>query len=317
MLMQNSNPEINLKIIKELRDKGAELLEKKQTLGLFKWYISTGNLLGDLLGNDNNYTKAFRGILISKQDDLKNLNISEFENFINVATYTALTMLNVLIDELDIKIRHKIISPQSSTLDQNVSQNRNIFIVHAHSEEIKNEVELFIRSIGLNPIILHQQPNLGRTVIEKIEGSSDVGFAIIILTSDDIGGAALVRDDENEDPTVIFPEYLSDIIEKFSIFIKEPRGYPLHETDIEPFIITKKLLKTIRMRARQNVIFEFGFFIARIGRNRVAALCEEEIERPSDIDGLLYTQIDINGEWKKKLAMEINAAGIKIDNKYL
>ena len=63
-----------------------------------------------------------------------------------------------------------------------------IFIVHGRNENIKNEVELVVMKLGLDPIILHQQPNHGKTIIEKFEKYSDVGFAIIILTADDKGG---------------------------------------------------------------------------------------------------------------------------------
>jgi predicted nucleotide-binding protein len=50
---------------------------------------------------------------------------------------------------------------------------------------LKEAVARFIQHIGLQPIILHEQPNSGRTVIEKFEVASDVGFAVILLTPDD------------------------------------------------------------------------------------------------------------------------------------
>ncbi|MFT4283458.1 MAG: nucleotide-binding protein [Protaetiibacter sp.] len=63
-------------------------------------------------------------------------------------------------------------------------------------------------------------------------------------------------------------------------------------------------------RARQNVILELGMFLARLGRSRVAIIYNEEVERPSDIDGLLYlpfkTQVD---EVKMNLFKELKAAG--------
>ena len=62
-----------------------------------------------------------------------------------------------------------------------------IFIVHGHDGEAREMVARFISQIGLTPIILHEQANRGRTVIEKVEANSDVGFAVVLLTPDDEG----------------------------------------------------------------------------------------------------------------------------------
>ncbi|PVW02517.1 hypothetical protein DEA06_15335 [Microbacterium sp. Gd 4-13] len=68
-----------------------------------------------------------------------------------------------------------------------------------------------------------------------------------------------------------------------------------------------------RPRARQNVILEMGFFFGLIGRQRVAVLYESNVELPSDISGLVYTEVDAAGGWKPKLAAELDRAGIKVD----
>jgi predicted nucleotide-binding protein len=66
-------------------------------------------------------------------------------------------------------------------------------------------------------------------------------------------------------------------------------------------------------RARQNVVFELGFFFAQLGRERVAVLRDPEVEKPSDLDGLVYIEIDPNGAWKHKLIKELEAVGIEVD----
>jgi predicted nucleotide-binding protein len=71
----------------------------------------------------------------------------------------------------------------------------------------------------------------------------------------------------------------------------------------------------LQPRARQNVIFEFGFFVAALGRKRVAILHDEGAELPSDIDGLLYIPLDPAGGWKLLLARELDAAQIQVDTK--
>lgn len=65
---------------------------------------------------------------------------------------------------------------------------RKIFVVHGHDDGILNGVARFVDRIGFEPIILREQANQGRTIIEKIEANSDVGFAIVLLTPDDVGG---------------------------------------------------------------------------------------------------------------------------------
>jgi predicted nucleotide-binding protein len=141
---------------------------------------------------------------------------------------------------------------------------KEVFIIHGHNEELKKEVAETIKSFSLIPIILHERPNKGRTIIEKLEEEgSKVGFAVALLTPDDIyipGGSS-----------------------------------------------------TTISRARQNVILEMGYFMGLLGRNRVCAICFEGVERPSDIDGLLYISYDNDGEWKEKLAKEIGSAGIQIE----
>jgi len=68
-----------------------------------------------------------------------------------------------------------------------------------------------------------------------------------------------------------------------------------------------------RQRARQNVIFELGYFIGRLGRNRVCALYSENVEIPSDYSGVLFIKFDEAGAWRLSLAKEIKAAGITVD----
>lgn len=65
---------------------------------------------------------------------------------------------------------------------------RRVFIVHGHDEEVKAVVARFLDNCGLEPIILHEQPDQGRTIIEKFEDTSDVAFAVVLLTPDDVGG---------------------------------------------------------------------------------------------------------------------------------
>lgn len=64
---------------------------------------------------------------------------------------------------------------------------RQVFVVHGHDEEAKQSVARFLEKLRLEAVILSERPNEGRTVIEKFEKNSDVGFAIVLLTPDDLG----------------------------------------------------------------------------------------------------------------------------------
>lgn len=70
--------------------------------------------------------------------------------------------------------------------------------------------------------------------------------------------------------------------------------------------------KDINPRARQNVIFEMGFFVGCLERKRVILLKKGEIEIPSDYTGVLYIELDDNGEWKKDLIRELKNAGCEV-----
>lgn len=145
-----------------------------------------------------------------------------------------------------------------------------VFIIHGHDDGAKQSLARFIESLGLTAVILHEQTWGGRTVIENFERHANVGFAIALLTPDDLGQ---------------------------SISEKAP---------------------TLRPRARQNVIFELGFFIGKLGRDRVAVLYKSHpekghIEIPSDYQGIRYVDMDANEGWKLLLARDIKSAGIPID----
>lgn len=64
-----------------------------------------------------------------------------------------------------------------------------------------------------------------------------------------------------------------------------------------------------RERARQNVVFEHGYLMAKLGRENVCALVKGSIETPNDISGVVYVQLDQYGGWKSEVAKELTACG--------
>lgn len=70
-----------------------------------------------------------------------------------------------------------------------------VFIVHGKSVKPIQELKAMLREFGLKPIVLHEQPSGSRTIIEKLEKYSDVGYAFVVLTPDDVG--KLANDKQN------------------------------------------------------------------------------------------------------------------------
>jgi len=74
------------------------------------------------------------------------------------------------------------------------NRSRRVFVVHGHDGEAREMVARFLKAMEFEPVILHEQANQGGTVIEKFEANSDVDFAVILLTPDDLGRS--IREDE-------------------------------------------------------------------------------------------------------------------------
>jgi predicted nucleotide-binding protein len=145
-----------------------------------------------------------------------------------------------------------------------------VFVVHGHDHATKTELESFLTYVGIEPVVLHRQPDQGRTLIEKFEHHSDVGYAFILLTPDDVAYSAAENDLTDEE-------------------------------------------RSKELRARQNVIFEFGFFVGKLGRTRVCCLIKGHVAKPSDINGLVYKPIPDSIEGIGfSIIKELRAAGYTV-----
>src|SRR6516225_7792305 len=100
----------------------------------------------------------------------------------------AIELLNRAIQALEDKITDLGISQEPAVDSAQFS--KDVFIVHGHDDPAKMEVARLIERAGLNAVILHEKPNAGRTIIEKFEKYAGLaGFAVVLLTPDDVGGA--------------------------------------------------------------------------------------------------------------------------------
>ena len=100
-----------------------------------------------------------------------------------------LTRLEAILERLELIPEIQSLPQERSVSKTPVTKGNKIFIVHGHDESIKEATARFLEKLGLKPIILHEQPDKGRTIIEKFEDYSDVNFAVVLITPDDLGAS--------------------------------------------------------------------------------------------------------------------------------
>ena len=177
---------------------------------------------------------------------------------------SATALLESMIEEIREYWGEGSVESIDDDVPSDLQRPKEVFIVHGRDDGTKNTVARFLEDLGLAPVILHEQPDQGRTVIEKFEQYAQVDFVVALLTPDDVGA---LRGSEND----------------------------------------------LRPRARQNVILELGYFIGKLGRERVPALTVGDVEIPSDYAGVLYISMDTPGAWKMLLVRELKTAGFDVD----
>ncbi|MEK7355902.1 MAG: nucleotide-binding protein [Bdellovibrionota bacterium] len=246
----------NVQDIREKFDPQLNALEKK-----------TNSTLQDVFGHDTieylQYRVSFDPAVYGGRAEPLSAIIQDRAKRIERAV-TNLSALKALLTERVEDQTALIKSAPAASTTESIELSRSVFIVHGHDDGTKEQIARFVSTLGLNPLILHEQPNRGKTIIEKIEHHSSVGFAVVLFTPDDV---AFARDNP----------------------------------------------KDSKPRARQNVILELGFFMGKLGRERVCVLYKEGVELPSDYHGVAYIPLDASGAWRSLLAREFKSAGLDVD----
>lgn len=249
--------------IDSVKSKGRKSTEYK------KWHRDTEVAITYIFGTQSRHLKEFAHLSFRLDFVISGITTDDdFDEAFQTGLESARAVLQSMIQEISEYWSDKTDPSTNLTKELNKKPQgdtigKDIFIIHGHDEGIKEAVARFLTKIGLNPIILHEQPNQGRTIIEKFQDHSAVSYAIALFTPDDIGS---VKTPENLQP-----------------------------------------------RARQNVVFEFGYFIGNLGRKYVCGLFDESVEIPSDYQGVIYIPIDKAGNWRFRLVKELKSVGFDID----
>jgi predicted nucleotide-binding protein len=213
-----------------------------------RWKTEVKNLILSQCGVSSRNFQSY----VEGQNEL-NYSFESGHGQILGSLHTTLTSLELAAESKKNELLVKNVSPRNDKTiriseKMQMEDKKKVFIVHGHDEKLKNQLEILLTEIGLQPVILHRKPDEGMTIIEKFEKHSDVGYAFILLSPDDV---------------------------LFSI-----NGENISEGKANK-----------EMRARQNVIWEFGFFVGKLGRNRVCCLYKEGVILPTDVSGMLYKEI--------------------------
>lgn len=242
----------NYEKLKKIYDQIDKLLNDNSTAytkDFLAWHQECKRFLTNTYGADSMELKNFLSTRFETAIINKEQEIWACKNGLEIVKTTFETLLNELSEEI------------SSNNELNISDNKNkVFVVHGHDSELKYQVSYLLRKIGLTPIVLHEQTNSSRTIIEKIEKyGNDAGVAIVLFTPDDFGN---VKSEEDSKP-----------------------------------------------RARQNVVFEAGYFMGLLGRERtILVVSDKSIELPGDLQGVVYSEIS-----ELNIARELKAMGLNVN----
>ena len=151
-------------------------------------------------------------------------------------------------------------------------------------------------------------------IMEKKDMLPNNGKRVFVVHGHDEGKLLQVKDfirDLQLEPIILKEQASSGmtIIEKIEAYTDVVYGVVLYTAcDLG----MAKEEKELKKRARQNVVFEHGYLINKLGRKRVAALVEEGVETPGDLSGVVYISLDTENGWKISLIKEMKAAGLDV-----
>jgi len=161
----------------QLLASGKDNVNKQATIDAFhKWYDALVRFLSPQFDESNT---NFKQIL--------NINVKGNGFSLRDEYHQIKSKAHILLDEIEAKGESY---SKLSTHSEGITTNK-VFIVHGHDTEMKESVARLLERIGLEPVILGEQPDKGRTIIEKFEEESNVGYAIVLMSDQDDHGCEI------------------------------------------------------------------------------------------------------------------------------
>jgi predicted nucleotide-binding protein len=215
--------------------------------------------------------RKFQGIVIHDRTDYRGIRaaarevtealsyVTTREGLPETATQSAVRLADGIAEE----IRHP----------DRLQTAGNVFLVHGHDLEFRDEVESFLEDVGVRSVVLARAEVHSRSLLDRFESLAlQASFAVVLLSPDDVGSSRRQYD--------------------------SPGGGE----------------RTLRYRARQNVILELGFFYGRLGWDKVTVIQRAaenpwpEFERPSDLAGAVFSTTSGERDWRYELESSLRNA---------
>lgn len=170
-----------------------------------------------------------------------------------------------LSTEKFLSLTEKTMAPPQQTMSSSYVRRR-VFVVCGADNEMKQSVTNALTKLRLAPLVICEEPSQGRTIVERFQEYTDVGFAVALLSPDD------------------------------SAYFKDE---------------TPKR----KLRPRQDVIFELGFLLGKLGKSNVLVFFREcaNFEIPTDFEGIKVTAFDDRDSWRLALLRELTNCGYNVD----
>lgn len=155
------------------------------------------------------------------------------------------------------------------------------------------------------PQQLSQAPSQnGKNSVFVVHGHDDLSKIETARFVESLGlTATILHEQTNSSQTIIdkFERHAAEAVFAVVLLTPDDVGY------------AKDSPNAAKYRARQNVVFELGYFCATLSREKVCVLYKEGVEIPNDFAGVVYTPMDNAGAWKLSLARELKKSGLNVD----
>jgi len=190
VIQPSVNAETGITLLQQLVDKANDLYTNSnlKNSDIQAWKTTAHDFLVRVFGSDSPNINSVR-YADGDEPLFAGMSDVDYSNYLRSGMQNKIKVIKACIEQLNVDIQlrensNPISEPQTP---ENDTPSNKVFVVHGHDEGLKETVARFLEKLNLAPIVLHEKPNKGRTIIEKFSDYSDVHFAVVLLTADDEG----------------------------------------------------------------------------------------------------------------------------------